>query len=129
MRDLATLQIQLHNYEGFNETSGKLLEARPQFKAYWLGFAVSFELLGRFDLAEKVVHVFNDSTKDQKIAPSPLADYEESEVIMYVNHLIEMNGDFQRAMDHLETKRAFIKDTTAWREAKGNYSLTKRDYL
>jgi hypothetical protein len=96
------------------------LEARPQFKAYWLG---------RFDLAEKVINVFYSSTKDQKTSASSLADYEESEVIMYVNHLIEMNGDFQRAMNHLENKRDLIKDTTGWREAKGKFSLTKRDYL
>jgi peptide alpha-N-acetyltransferase len=123
LRDLSVLQIQTLNFEGFNDTCSKLLETRPQMKANWLGYAVSFELLGQFRSAEKVLEAFEEGVKGLPVSTGPMTAYEDSEYYLYWNHLIELNGEFGRALKHLESIRAKIKDKRSWREAKGSIDL------
>jgi peptide alpha-N-acetyltransferase len=119
LRDLSVLQIQTHNFEGFNDTCSKLLEARPQMKANWLGYAFSFEMLGQYHSAEKVLQVFEEGMKGLPASTGPMTAYEDSEYYLYWNHLIEMSGEYGRALKHLETIRPKVKDKRSWREAKG----------
>lgn len=119
LRDLSVLHIQLGNYQAFNDDCSKLLENRPQLKVNWLGYAISLHLIGKPNLAEKVL-IANQELDAQQISGN-IADYEQSELLLYINLLIEESGDFQRAVDHLEKYKDSVKDITGWKEAKGSF--------
>uniref|UniRef100_A0A1B0CM67 Putative acetyltransferase n=1 Tax=Lutzomyia longipalpis TaxID=7200 RepID=A0A1B0CM67_LUTLO len=51
LRDLSLLQIQMRDLEGYNETRSQLFQLRPSQHASWIGFAMSYHLLGDFEMA------------------------------------------------------------------------------
>ncbi|KAI9091536.1 NMDA receptor-regulated protein 1-domain-containing protein [Phlyctochytrium arcticum] len=119
IRDLSLLQIQMRNVEGFNETRHQLLSLRPTNRMYWVGLAISYHLLQKYDTALDVLAAFEESLKEQP----DVADYENSEMLMYKNLIIEESGDIQKALDHLEEIRGRVVDKRSWREAKARLFL------
>lgn len=60
IRDYSLLQIHMRNFEGFVETRSQLLLLNPQNKMFWIGLALGYHLMGKFDLATKVIKSFED---------------------------------------------------------------------
>ena len=48
-------------------------------------------------------------------------NFENSELFLYTNWIMESAGKYDLALEHLEKVRNLVFDTTAWLEAKGNY--------
>ncbi|KAJ3174921.1 hypothetical protein HDU87_006587 [Geranomyces variabilis] len=121
IRDLSLLQMQMRNFEGYNETRLTLLNLRPGVKMYWVGLAVSYHMLQKYDIALNVLSAFEESLKEEG---EVVADYERSEMLMYKNLLIEESGDFQKALTHLDEIRGKVVDKRAWKEAKARHLLS-----
>ncbi|KAJ1889536.1 hypothetical protein LPJ66_007978, partial [Kickxella alabastrina] len=119
LRDLATMQTQMRQYEKLVETRQKLVKLSPQFPPFWIGLAVAYQLTGRFDLAAKTITTYQPTIK---IGPE-ISKEEISELLMYKNWLIELSGNYQKALENLKEIRPQIVDITGWKEQKANLLL------
>ncbi|KAF9972234.1 hypothetical protein BGZ73_004674 [Actinomortierella ambigua] len=124
LRDYSLLQMQLRNYEAYIETRHQLLELRPQNRMYWIGLAVAYHMLGKHDLAVKVLTAYEDSLKDVPAKP----DYEHSEMLMYHNSILDEAGDKQVALNHLESIEKHVCDRRAVREKRAQYLMALDRY-
>ncbi|KAF8940408.1 N-alpha-acetyltransferase 16, NatA auxiliary subunit [Haplosporangium gracile] len=120
LRDLSLLQMQMRNLEGYVDTRHILLELRPQNRQYWVAVAIGYQLLGKPELGVKVLATYEETLKDLPSTP----DYEHSELLLYHNTLLEEVGDFQVALDHLDTIEKQVCDRKAIKEKRAKYYLT-----
>ncbi|KAJ1550622.1 N-alpha-acetyltransferase 16, NatA auxiliary subunit, partial [Nowakowskiella sp. JEL0078] len=127
IRDLSLLQIQMRNYDGFVETRQRLLNLKPNHRPFWIGLAVAFHLQGQYESAEKVLSAYETTLAEEE--QSPTSKFEQSEMLMYKNIVIEERGDFERALEHLEQIKQFVVDGIAWKEARARIQLKLKNYL
>ncbi|KAI8807981.1 NMDA receptor-regulated protein 1-domain-containing protein [Cladochytrium replicatum] len=116
IRDLSLLQIQMRNYEGFVDSRYQLFKLRATQRMNWVGLAIAYHLLGKLDTAEKILTSFEETLKDSQDGNT--VDFEQSEMMLYRNMIIEETGDFQRALDDLEASEKKILDKLTFREIK-----------
>ncbi|EME89406.1 uncharacterized protein MYCFIDRAFT_55822 [Pseudocercospora fijiensis CIRAD86] len=118
-RDLALLQVQMRDYAGFAASRHQMLQARPQMRQNWTALAVAHHLGGDLDKAENILHRFEETLKT---TPSK-SDIEHAEAVLYKNTIIAEQGDYQRALEHLESIYRTALDRTAVMEYKAAYLL------
>lgn len=116
-RDLAILQIQMRDYEGYVQSRRAMLQARPAFRQNWTGLAIAHHLAGDLAQAEQMLKTFEETLK----TPPPRTDLEHAEALMYHNMIIAETGDIQRALDHLESTCKQNLDRLAYLEARASY--------
>jgi N-alpha-acetyltransferase 15/16, NatA auxiliary subunit len=116
-RDLAFLQIQMRDYQGYIQSRSSMLQARPQARQNWTALAVAHHLAGDLAQAEKVLTTYEESLK----SPPSKTDYENSEAVMYKNSLIAEQGDYERALEHLRTISKHNLDRLAVMELRAEY--------
>lgn len=117
LRDLALLQMQTRDHAGYVQSRVTMLQARSQLIQNWTALAVAHHLNGDVPAAEKVINMYEGTLKTK---PSS-KDLEHSEVVMYKNRLIAEQGDYQRALDHLETAGRLNLDRLAVLEKRAEY--------
>lgn len=116
-RDLAILQVQMRDYQGYVQSRLAMLQARPQLRQNWTALAVAHHLAGNLQDAEGILSTYEDTLKVQ---PSK-SDFENSEAVMYKNMIISETGETQRALDHLESAGKNTLDRLAVMEARAKY--------
>lgn len=116
-RDLAILQIQMRDYEGYVQSRNAMLQARPQLRQNWTGLAIAHHLAGDLSQAENMLKTFEETLK----TPPPKTDLEHAEAVMYRNTIIAETGDIQAALDHLESACKQNLDRLAYLEARAGY--------
>ncbi|KAI1367885.1 tetratricopeptide [Xylaria arbuscula] len=116
-RDLAFLQIQMRDYQGYLQSRTAMLHSKSQLRQNWTALAVAHHLAGELASAEKVLTTYEESVKSP---PSP-SDIEHSEAVLYKNTIIAEMGDYQRALDHLETIAKHNFDRLAILELRAKY--------
>ncbi|GIZ40140.1 hypothetical protein CKM354_000349200 [Cercospora kikuchii] len=118
-RDLALLQVQMRDYPGFVQSRNQMLQAKPGFRQNWTALAVALHLNGELDKAEDVLQKYEETLKQ----PPPKSDMEHAEALLYKNSIIAERGEYQRALEHLESIQKTALDRTAVMEAKADYLL------
>ncbi|KAK5996629.1 Gastric cancer antigen Ga19 [Cladobotryum mycophilum] len=118
-RDLAILQIQMRDYQGYIQSRTAMLQAKPQLRQGWTALAIAHHLSGNLAEAENVLNTYEGTLKN---TPSR-SDVEHSEAIMYKNSLIAEQGDYQRALDHLQSAAKHNLDRLAVMEYRAEYLL------
>ncbi|KAI0146476.1 tetratricopeptide [Pestalotiopsis sp. NC0098] len=116
-RDLAFLQVQMRDYQGYIQSRSSMLQARPQLRQNWTALAVAHHLAGELEQAEKILTTYEESLK----SPPSKTDYENSEAVMYKNTLIAERGDYERALEHLKTIAKHNLDRLAVMEMRAEY--------
>ncbi|KAI1825975.1 tetratricopeptide [Xylaria intraflava] len=116
-RDLALLQIQMRDYQGYIQSRTAMLQAKSQFRQNWTALAVAHHLAGDLTQAEKVLTTYEESLK----SPPSHLDYENSEALLYKNDIIAETGDYQKALDHLESIAKHNLDRLAILELRAKY--------
>lgn len=116
-RDLAFLQVQMRDYQGYIQSRSSMLQARPQLRQNWTALAVAHHLAGDLEQAEKILTTYEESLK----SPPSKTDYENSEAVMYKNTLIAERGDYERALEHLKTIAKHNLDRLAVMELRAEY--------
>ncbi|KAI2472732.1 N-terminal acetyltransferase A, auxiliary subunit [Annulohypoxylon bovei var. microspora] len=116
-RDLAFLQVQMRDYQGYIQSRTAMLQARPQLRQNWTALAVAQHLAGNLSQAEKVLTTYENSLK----VPPSKTDYENSEAVMYKNSIIAEMQDYQKALDHLESVAKHNLDRLAVLELRAEY--------
>ncbi|KAL7800952.1 N-terminal acetyltransferase A, auxiliary subunit [Trichoderma afarasin] len=118
-RDLAILQVHVRDYQGYIQSRTAMLQARPQLRSSWTALAIAHHLAGSLTEAEKVLTTYEETLK----SPPSRFDVEHSEAVMYKNSIIAEQGDYQRALDHLETGAKHNLDRLAVLECRADYLL------
>ncbi|KAI9158847.1 N-alpha-acetyltransferase 16, NatA auxiliary subunit [Paramyrothecium foliicola] len=116
-RDLAILQVQMRDYPGYIQSRTAMLQARPQLRQSWTALAIAQHLAGNLAEAENVLTTYEGTLKT---TPSR-TDIEHSEAILYKNSIIAEQGDYQRALDHLEASAKHSLDRLAFLESRAEY--------
>ncbi|PHH80846.1 hypothetical protein CDD80_6405 [Ophiocordyceps camponoti-rufipedis] len=116
-RDLAILQVQMRDYAGYIQSRTAMLQARPQLRQSWTALAIAHHLSGNLAEAENVLTTYEGTLK----ATPPRHDIEHSEAVMYKNSLMAEQGDYQRALDHLNRAAKHNLDRLAVMEARADY--------
>jgi N-alpha-acetyltransferase 15/16, NatA auxiliary subunit len=116
-RDLAILQVQIRDHQGYIQSRTAMLQARPQVRQSWTALAIAHHLSGNLAEAERVLTTYEGTLKS---TPSR-TDFEHSESIMYKNSLIAEQGEYQRALDHLEDAAKHNLDRLAVMESRAEY--------
>lgn len=117
IRDYSLLLVQMRNYEQYVAIRHQLLKIKPNFKMYWIGLAVAYHLNNDFVMALKILDTFQSS--QEKTADN----YENSELLLYRNMILEESGDYKAALDHLRAIENDVKDRITFQEAKGIHSV------
>ncbi|OMP88109.1 N-terminal acetyltransferase A complex subunit nat1 [Diplodia seriata] len=118
-RDLATLQIQVRDYQGYIESRRAMLKARPQMRQNWTALAVAFHLAGQLSEAIDILERYEQTLK----TPPPRSDIEHSEAALYKNTVMGEKGDFEAALKHLDSIYKANADRTAVMELRAQYLL------
>eukprot|EP00180_Rhodochaete_pulchella_P003806 Plantae.Rhodophyta-Rhodochaete_pulchella.ctg689.p1 GENE.Plantae.Rhodophyta-Rhodochaete_pulchella.ctg689~~Plantae.Rhodophyta-Rhodochaete_pulchella.ctg689.p1 ORF type:complete len:898 (-),score=168.67 Plantae.Rhodophyta-Rhodochaete_pulchella.ctg689:1252-3945(-) len=116
LRDLALLQVQIRDFDGFESTRRSLLNLKPAQKNNWIGFALAHHLNGNYATALSVLDAYNGTLVGSSGEGDEL--YETSELLLYKASIMEESGDFERALQHLEDIHPKVVDKISWREAK-----------
>ncbi|KAF4122363.1 N-alpha-acetyltransferase 15/16, NatA auxiliary subunit [Geosmithia morbida] len=116
-RDLAILQIHTRDFAGYIQTRQTMLQARPQLRQSWTALSIAHHLSGNLAEAENVLTTYEGTLKT---TPSRY-DLEHSEAILYKNTLIAEQGDYQRALEHLDGAAKHSLDRLAVLEYRAQY--------
>jgi tetratricopeptide (TPR) repeat protein len=119
LRDLAHLQCQIRDYDGYIESRQKMLSDRSQLRQNWTGLAIAYHLSGNYKEAEHILTTYEGTLKQSP----PKSDLEHSEAVLYKNMIMAESGDTERALEHLETILKNNLDRTAVLELKAKYLL------
>ncbi|KAF2496045.1 N-alpha-acetyltransferas-like protein 15 [Lophium mytilinum] len=124
LRDLALLQVQMRDYQGYIQSRTLMLKTRSQQRQNWTGLAVAYHLAGDLKEAEKILVTYEGTLKS---TPAK-TDIEHSEASLYKNTVIAESGDVKRALDHLESLYKANLDRTAVMELRAEYLLRLERY-
>ncbi|GAB1318583.1 NMDA receptor-regulated protein 1-domain-containing protein [Madurella fahalii] len=116
-RDLAILQVQMRDYQGYIQSRFVMLKARPHVRQNWTALAIAYQLDGNLQQAENIL-----ATYEKSITTTPLkTDSENSEALLYKNSIIAEMGETERALEHLETDCKNCLDRLAVMELRARY--------
>jgi len=116
-RDLALLQIQMRDYEGYIQSRKAMLQARSGVRQNWTALAIAQHLAGNLADAENVLTTYEETLK----SPLSKIDVEHSEAVLYKNTIIAEMGQIERALDHLDAVGKANLDKTAVMEMRADY--------
>lgn len=116
-RDLALLQIQMRDYQGYIVSRRSMLQARSGLRQSWTALAVAHHLAGDLAEAERVLTAYEETLKN----PPSKTDFENSEAVMYKNSLIAEQGNIEKALEHLTAAGKHNLDRLAVLELRATY--------
>ncbi|KAI4164684.1 MAG: hypothetical protein LQ342_001658 [Letrouitia transgressa] len=119
-KDLALLQIQMRDYQGYVQSRRTLLKGRSAFRQNWTALAIAQHLAGDLLDAEQTLSAYEETIL---ASPPPKSDNEHSEALLYKNTIIAEMGDTERALEHLEAIFRNNLDRTAVMEMRAQYLL------
>jgi N-alpha-acetyltransferase 15/16, NatA auxiliary subunit len=118
-RDLAHLQIQMRDYQGYIQSRKNMLQQKPGFRQNWTALAVAHHLAGNLEDAEIVLTTYEDTLKQKPTR----ADMEHWEAVLYKNYIIAESGDHGKALEHLDAVGKKSPDVLGVMEMRADYLL------
>ena len=118
-RDLAHLQIQMRDYQGYIQSRRNMLQQKPGFRQNWTALAIAHHLSGNLEEAENVLSTYEETLKQTP----PRTDMEHWEAVLYKNTIIAESGNIEKALDHLEAVGKKSPDVLGVLEMKADYLL------
>lgn len=118
-RDLAHLQIQMRDYDGYIESRRNMLQQKPGFRQNWTALAIAHHLNGNYEEAENVLNTYEDTIK----AKITRTDIEHWEAVLYKNAIIAESGNVEKALDHLDAVGKRSPDVLGVMEMRADYLL------
>ncbi|RPA78796.1 N-terminal acetyltransferase catalytic subunit [Ascobolus immersus RN42] len=119
LRDLALLQAQMRDWNGYVESRRLMLGQKPNLRMNWTGLAVALHMSGNYEEAEGILTKYEESLKVQP----PKDDLEHAEALLYKNMIIAESGQTERALEHLLSIEGRMLDVSSTLEYKASYLL------
>lgn len=120
LRDLSLLQVQMRDLEGFRDTRYQLLKVRPAQRQSWIGYSISYYLLGQYDMAFTVMEEFRKTLQQEN---KPKFDIEHTEMLLYQNLILRNQGKTEESVDHFEKFFDIMTDKLKVKEIKASQLL------
>jgi len=105
LKDLSLLQIQRGVYDGFQETRRRILVLKSDQRINWIAYAVGNHMCGDH---QKCLHILDTFIKT--LDKDKVWDYQDSEMFLYRNRIIEESGDLKGALANLKKIEADALD-------------------
>lgn len=118
-RDLAFLQVQIRDFQGYVQSRTTMLQQKPGFRQNWTALAIAHHLAGNLSEAENVLTTYEETLK----TPPPRSDMDHSEAVLYKNSIIAESGGIERALEDLEAEGKGCFDILAVMEMRADYLL------
>jgi len=118
-RDLAHLQIQMRDYEGYIQSRRNMLQQKPGLRQNWTALAIAHHLAGNYEDAENVLTTYEETLKTKPAR----SDLEHWEAVLYKNFIIAESGELEKALDHLEAIGKKSPDVLGVMEMRADYLL------
>ncbi|KKZ61903.1 hypothetical protein EMCG_03602 [[Emmonsia] crescens] len=118
-RDLALLQAQMRDYQGYIQSRTTMLQQKPGFRQNWTALAIAHHLAGNLAEAENVLTTYEQTLK----TPPPRSDMDHSEAVLYKNSIIAESGNLEKALEHLDEVGKGCFDVLAVMEMRADYLL------
>lgn len=118
-RDLALLQIQMRDYQGYVQSRSAMLQSKPGIRQNWTALAIAHHLAGNLSEAENVLTTYEETLK----TPPSRGDMEHSEAVLYKNTIIAESGDLEKALEHIDSVGKKCSDILAVMELRADYLL------
>lgn len=118
LRDLAALQVQMRDLEGFLETRLDMVKIKHTLPTHWYALSVALQLLGEYEAAIGVMSHWESSAAPSN-ATEERPDVERNERKLYLVRLHELAGKHEDALRLLDELDDQILDKTGARERKG----------
>lgn len=122
LRDLAALQVQMRDLEGFLETRLDMVKIKHTLPTHWYALSVALQLLGEYEAAIGVMSHWESSAPASN-ATEERPDVERNERKLYLVRLHELAGKHEDALRLLDELDGQILDKTGARERKGSMLL------
>mmetsp|Transcript_11191 Transcript_11191/g.45544 ORF Transcript_11191/g.45544 Transcript_11191/m.45544 type:complete len:864 (-) Transcript_11191:84-2675(-) len=122
LRDLAALQVQMRDLEGFLETRLEMVKIKHTLPTHWYALCVALHLVKEYDAAILVMSHWENSVPASQ-ATEERPDLERNERKLYLIRLYELAGKYDDALRLLDENEAEIRDKTGARERKGEMLL------
>eukprot|EP00112_Aurelia_sp_Birch-Aquarium-sp1_P001688 Seg1183.1 transcript_id=Seg1183.1/GoldUCD/mRNA.D3Y31 product="N-alpha-acetyltransferase 15 NatA auxiliary subunit" protein_id=Seg1183.1/GoldUCD/D3Y31 len=122
LRDLSLLQIQMRDLEGFRDTRYQLLKLRPAQRQSWIGYSISYFLLGSYDMAFSIMEEFR-KTQYQENQVKSAHDFEHSEMLLYQNMILRESNKKAEARKQLIEYSTFITDKLQVKELQATLHM------
>lgn len=116
-RDLAHLQVQMRDYEGYIQSRRNMLQQKPGFRQNWTALAIAHHLAGNYEDAENVLTTYEETLKTK---PNR-SDIEHWEAVLYKNYIIAESGEVEKALEHLEAVGKKSPDVLGVMEMRADY--------
>lgn len=119
LRDLAVLQVQMRDYQGYIQSRKTMLQSRSGVRSSWTALAVAHHLAGELVEAERTLTAYEETLR----SPPPKTDSEHAEAVLYKNTIIAEMGEIERALEHIDAipKTTFDRQTAM--ELRAGYLL------
>ncbi|KAJ2964315.1 hypothetical protein NQZ79_g861 [Umbelopsis isabellina] len=117
LRDFALLQTQMRHYDALIETRTQMLQQKPTNPPFWVGLAIAYQLVGKYDLAIQTLEAHESALREMPV------NFEHSELLMYHNRLLEEKDDIEAALEHLNTIEPKVCDKRALKEKRAQFLL------
>eukprot|EP00471_Norrisiella_sphaerica_P001837 CAMPEP_0184490590 /NCGR_PEP_ID=MMETSP0113_2-20130426/18271_1 /TAXON_ID=91329 /ORGANISM="Norrisiella sphaerica, Strain BC52" /LENGTH=888 /DNA_ID=CAMNT_0026874535 /DNA_START=83 /DNA_END=2749 /DNA_ORIENTATION=+ len=97
LKDLSLLQVQRGLYDGFQESRRQILLLKSDQKINWIGYAVGNHMAKDY---QKCLHILDTFIKT--LDKDKVWDYQDSEMFLYRNQILEESGDLMGALKDLD---------------------------
>ncbi len=135
LRDLASLQAQQRQFDGYAESRRKILAERSTLRSNWMAYATALHLAGKLTSASSVLDLYRKShssmapaaqgaapakgpagkrrpgaAAEKPVEKTPQELFDESELALYASMIIEDSGDLVGALAYLHNSEPEIHD-------------------
>ena len=111
----------MRDLEGYKETRHQLFILKPAQRQSWIGFAMSYHLLGDYDMAQSVLEEFRKTQQDRPTpAPDKPYDNEHSEFLLYQNLVLREGEQYEDALKHIQIHEKDIYNKLSIAEIKSD---------
>ena len=118
-RDLALLQMQMRDYQGYVQSRRAMLQARSGLRSNWTALAIAHHLAAELVEAERTLTTYEETLR----SPPPKTDLEHAEAVLYKNTIIAEMGETERAFEHLDAAAKHSSDKQSVMEMRAGYLL------
>ena len=152
LRDLASVQLHLRDYEGHLKSRKALWRAKPDMRHNWVGYALASHLSGDYEFAHHLTKIIHESSLSDVEMPIDRWEVQNqhSELLLYQNFILRdsisngvsaISGDdlektYQLALDDINASSPRILDKIHVREIIAELhlkakklDLAKQDYI
>jgi len=121
LRDMALLQIQIRDLDGFRESRSQLLNLKSNIPTNWISFAVAVHLLGDNEQAVEVIDKYNTELAcNMKHVP-----FDVSELALYKNQILsEIPNNTAKTISHLLSVKSQVLDKNAYYYRLGSLQVS-----